>query len=1048
MLPAPPGRFWRGEGVGIVPTGHYIHLRWNHTDEANTTAPVTHWRVAACILSDTPGPMPSAETLPEPYPEPAPGQSLNLTEAATEAAPRDCPGGAEHFQVERAVEGRSLHRHGYFLHAILGRPIVPSMHVLVAGRACNAYGCSDFGEAATLSAPASTPEAPVLVVRKGRCLSEAYAIGVALRGLSISPLSGVIVRLRVGPSFLPMESRVGLQPSGALVIGSNPIEHTYSALAERLDLLLYNRDPERDYILDACALNERGRGAWSHEISILSQAARVPRLPILRDVAAAGGLKSDLRLSWRPQTAPSSVAAIVSGLAASTYHIELRDQSCSGKRATIGALRDCSRSFDIPASPCIDLCSTFGCTETCTTVLPDVLVAGANYTVRLWGSNECGIGAFSRFVHVHAPLQPPRAVVAASVAARTETSIRLDWTVHEFDQQVLGFEVRACEAMVPDNCTAVTVDGTARSTTISALESAKVYAISVSVVGEHGEAPHAEAAVTNTLGVPRKCEAPTDVSSTFANVPGANSTIALLWEPPFDNGLQIERFELEHTQYASTSQLRGRSAAEAEPTHTELIPVATAYPITRVFLSSFKENSLTQRVRIRATNAAGVGEWSEPMFVQRPGGALPASTRDSEDGTLGDTGLLDVDSQGRGGNEGLDGTMFASSGEAGLSAAGKSGGGQLGMGAVAAGGVGSCLVSLGILYCYRRRSRRRSRQRGGATLSQGTAQSDEGRGGAPHDRKDLAGGSGAGNLAGDAKHVAGAGNAGGKKEKHAGGSGGAGQASCKSHAEDGSAAVHGTALGTGSAHLAVQKSTEPIDEKEQVAKLFELEAFVSGLDDHPNLVVNPLMLQKQELHKARERRDKMAREGESAGVDASGGTSKATSHRAGAFGRLRLQVQARGEDGSLKMQQLKKLEAFLQRHEAVQVTLNREANIDTHAGSGATSTLQVAQTSSTLRRRERASFVADAARKARQAVERSPQAAGLRSGVCRDRDGGRRRDDVEAAPFVAISSHVESRRLYRTVYLRCQSGSHLRPSLSHVMLHLHLTVLSTVAASS
>ena len=167
-------------------------------------------------------------------------------------------------------------------------------------------------------------------------------------------------------------------------------------------------------------------------------------------------------------------------------------------------------------------------------------------------------------------------------------------------------------------------------------------------------------------------------------------------------------------------------------------------------------------------------------------------------------------------------------------------------------------------------------------------------------------------------------------------------------------------------------------ERDRVAAFFEDEEFEAGIDDLPHLVVNPVMLSTQKLHKQWEQKEKLALAtgaattrtlGPAAAATSTAATGNPASQRArpGAFGRLHLDISARGDDlGNQNVERLKKLQQFLVRQEGASVEMREVEGQLTEAGQATTSALEVAQTTSTMRQlRKQASFYAAASADAR-----------------------------------------------------------------------------------
>jgi hypothetical protein len=463
----------------------------------------------------------------------------------------------------------------------------------------------------------------------------------------------------------------------------------------------------------------------------------------------------------------------------------------------------------------------------------------------------------------------------------------VSWKAGEAAAQLTAFEVRTCDEGVLDEagaCVSLSVAATpARmqyNVTINGLGSGRNYTLWLRAanavgMGEFGAVPNGRA---NTLGAPTRCTPPfrADGVSEHALLDHETS-LHLLWHPPYDQGVPILRYELEHREAAAPTSVEPlgvtlvESAADWTPAVvlTGLVP-GTAYACT-----------------VRAVNALGAGEVSEPAMLTTAG--EPPS---------------------------LSGSAALAQAPALLS--------NIELPMVSLVGGAAFVLLLLAWCCVRYRIAVRCTRRVWCPPRAKAYAEDATKEEAEQEEEEPTG-----------------------------------------DADDDTAGA-------------------PSAEAEQsaaVRRYLEAEEIVAGLDDLPTLVVNPVLLQAQEQHKAWEQKQKQQMAGAatqrtraSRATGASSSASSLSGLRAGSFKRLQLSIEARDEDaGNQNVARLKKLEEFLQRQEGVakdSVQSHHSRQID--AGRSQQTALDVAKASDPqLRKARRASLVADASSIARAHVSKS-----------------------------------------------------------------------------
>ena len=129
--------------------------------------------------------------------------------------------------------------------------------------------------------------------------------------------------------------------------------------------------------------------------------------------------------------------------------------------------------------------------------------------------------------------------------------------------------------------------------TITGLTNATKHEVRVRARTSTGTGPHSAAASATPLGKPAQPATPTLTTG--------NETLVVTWKAPADNGAPITSYDVSHC--VSTADC-GVDGDWTSPSSVSGDPPATTYTISAL------HNGTTYRVRVRAANEVGTGQWS------------------------------------------------------------------------------------------------------------------------------------------------------------------------------------------------------------------------------------------------------------------------------------------------------------------------------------------------------------------------------------------------------------------------------------------------------
>ncbi|WP_419943626.1 fibronectin type III domain-containing protein [Candidatus Poriferisodalis sp.] len=236
---------------------------------------------------------------------------------------------------------------------------------------------------------------------------------------------------------------------------------------------------------------------------------------------------------------------------------------------------------------------------------------GTAYMVRVRAKNDLGgadqgVGPWSSS-RTGTPTALPDAPGVPALTAG-DRRIVVSWSAPTGNGTTInGYDVqyRACTA-TPKDCRSNPRWGswqTRRHTDISTLEltitgltNAVKYEVRVRAVISHGFGPYSAAGESTPLGKPSKPTAPT-------LTPG-DETLVVTWEAPAHNGSDIIRYDIAHCVSTADCSIDGDWTAPRQVSGTGADPPATTYTITAL------NNGTTYKVRVRAANSVGDGQWS------------------------------------------------------------------------------------------------------------------------------------------------------------------------------------------------------------------------------------------------------------------------------------------------------------------------------------------------------------------------------------------------------------------------------------------------------
>ena len=329
------------------------------------------------------------------------------------------------------------------------------------------------------------------------------------------------------------------------------------------------------YEVEVRARNSNGVGPWSTagEAKPVSVPAR-PSTPTVEPGHEA------LVVTW---TAPSD-----NGETITEHHVEY----CTGTCASDSSDWDDNRAVVTAPATRHEISS---------------LDNGTAYKVRVRAVNAEGNGPWSSS-RMGTPKALPDAPSAPTLEAG-DRKIDAEWDApgETHGTTITGYDIqyRACTA-TPKDCTSNPRWGSWRTrghsdldglvSTITSLTNATKYEVRVRARISNGAGPYSAAASETPLGKPAKPATPT-------LTPG-NETLVVTWKAPADNGAGIIRYDVAHCVSTADCSIDGDWSSPSTVTGSAEDPPETTHTITTL------NNGTTYKVRVRAANSVGDGQWS------------------------------------------------------------------------------------------------------------------------------------------------------------------------------------------------------------------------------------------------------------------------------------------------------------------------------------------------------------------------------------------------------------------------------------------------------
>ncbi len=324
------------------------------------------------------------------------------------------------------------------------------------------------------------------------------------------------------------------------------------------------------------ARNIFGLGSWSQIVSAVPEVQTgKPSVPTSLRVEAAN---EQLKVTWGPSSPPR-------GGAVEGYDIQYR--TC-GASLTCGSWTQHSH------------------TGTGTTTTISKLSNGIRHEVRVRARSSGSESEWSQTASA-TPEQLP-SFERAPALTPGDRQILVQWNEPAFSGSAISdydVQYRACTA-TPKDCSDSETEawgswrarghsGTGKITTITGLTNGTAYEVQVRARNSNGLGPWSTAGEAIPVSVPARPNTPT--------VEAGNAQLVVTWIAPFDNGLAITGYDVEHCT--------GTCASNSDdwrdvPAHSG---TATRHEITGL------ANGTTYKVRVRAINdlggaGAGLGPWS------------------------------------------------------------------------------------------------------------------------------------------------------------------------------------------------------------------------------------------------------------------------------------------------------------------------------------------------------------------------------------------------------------------------------------------------------
>ena len=327
------------------------------------------------------------------------------------------------------------------------------------------------------------------------------------------------------------------------------------------------------YQVQVRARNANGLGPWS--TAAQARPVSVPAKPNT-PIVEPGNLM--LVVTW---TAPSD-----NGLPITSYDVEYCTGTCASNSPD---WMDASDSGD----------------DTRHEIGPDnsSLDNGTLYKVRVRAVNDQGSGPWSA-VRSDTPKALPDAPEAPILEAGDRQIVASWGPPTDNGTTINGYNVqyRACTA-TPKDCssnprwggwqTRIHTDLDTLERTITGLKNAIKYEVRVRARISNGPGPYSAIGIATPLGRPAKPATPTLTTG--------NESLVVTWKAPDDNGSPITSYDVSHC--VSTADC-GVDGDWTPPSSVSGDPPATTDTISGL------QNGTTYRVRVRAANSVGAGQWS------------------------------------------------------------------------------------------------------------------------------------------------------------------------------------------------------------------------------------------------------------------------------------------------------------------------------------------------------------------------------------------------------------------------------------------------------
>ncbi len=217
------------------------------------------------------------------------------------------------------------------------------------------------------------------------------------------------------------------------------------------------------------------------------------------------------------------------------------------------------------------------------------LTNGQSYQVQVQAKNSAGSGPWSASAtatpqpSVSAPGQPDAPTLTAG-----NTQIEVEWTAPANNgAAITDYDVEYRQG-TSGNYTDWPHTGTTLNTTITGLTNGQSYQVRVRATNSAGSGPWSDAATATPTASPSAPDKPV-VTLTPGNV-----EIEVEWTEPANNGAAITDYDVQYRQ--------GNSGGWTDKPHTGTTRSTTIDSLT---------NGQSYQVRVRATNSAGSGAWSD-----------------------------------------------------------------------------------------------------------------------------------------------------------------------------------------------------------------------------------------------------------------------------------------------------------------------------------------------------------------------------------------------------------------------------------------------------